>query len=140
VTLVLDAAPLVALADRGDPMRETLLETLRGEPGALVLPAPVTAEVDYLLGERLGDSARRAFLSDLAARRYEVVCLEIDEYPKIAALDTRYADLSLGLADCSIVVLAARFETSRLLTFDERHFRSVAPLSGNSFTLLPADG
>ena len=57
----------------------------------------------------------------------------------ITALDTRYADLGLGLADCSIVVLAARYGTRRLLSFDERHFRAVAPLQGGSFGLLPAD-
>lgn len=140
MTLILDAAPLVALADRDDPRREALLETLQTEAGSLILPAPVTAEVDYLLGELLGERARRAFLSDLAARRYDVACLEGDEYPAVASLDARYADLGLGLADCSIVVLAARFRTLRLLSFDERHFRAVAPLQGGGFTLLPADG
>lgn len=55
------------------------------------------------------------------------------------ALDARYADLSLGLADCSIMVLAARYRTRRLLSFDERHFRAVAPLQGGAFQLLPAD-
>jgi predicted nucleic acid-binding protein len=139
VTLILDAAPLVALADSEDPQREVLLETLRGEVGSLIVPAPVTAEVDYLLGRRLGSAARRAFLSDLAARRYDVACLEDDEYATVASLDARYADLGLGLADCSIVVLAARLETRRLLSFDERHFRAVAPLQGGAFELLPAD-
>ncbi len=140
MTLILDAAPLVALADRDEPRREALLETLRTEAGSLILPAPVTAEVDYLLGERLGERARRAFLADLAARRFDVACLEGDEYPAIASLDARYADLGLGLADCSIVVLAARFGTRRLLSFDERHFRAVTPLQGGGFTLLPTDG
>jgi uncharacterized protein len=37
------------------------------------------------------------------------------------------------------VILAGRFETRRILTFDERHFRALRPLDGGSFTLLPAD-
>lgn len=41
--------------------------------------------------------------------------------------------------DCALIVLAHRHETTRLLTFDERHFRAVAPLSGGSFTLLLTD-
>lgn len=45
--------------------------------------------------------------------------------------------LNLGLADLSVVVLAHRFRTRRLLTFGERDFRAVTPLSGGSFTLLP---
>jgi predicted nucleic acid-binding protein len=140
VTLIVDAAPLVALADKDEPRRGRLLELLRHERGDLILPAPVAAEVDYMLGVRLGQAARRAFLEDLAARRYEVACLTPSDYATVASLDARYADLELGLADCATVVLAARFETVRLLTFDERDFRPVEPLQGGSFELLPGDG
>jgi predicted nucleic acid-binding protein len=139
VTLILDAAPLVASADSREPQLEALLRIRDEEEGPLVLPAPVAAEVDYLLGVRFGEAARRAFLGDLAAQRYDVVCLEAGDYRTVAELDTRYSDLGLGLADCSIVVLAERYGTRRLLSFDERHFRTVAPLQGGSFTLLPAD-
>jgi predicted nucleic acid-binding protein len=139
VTLVLDAAPLVALADATEPQLEALLRIRDEEEGQLVLPAPVAAEVDYLLGVRFGEAARRAFLSDLAAQRYDVACLEADDYRAVSELDIRYSDLGLGLADCSIIVLAERYETRRLLSFDERHFRAVAPLQGGSFELLPAD-
>jgi hypothetical protein len=139
VTLILDAAPLVALADAKEPRLEALMRIRDEEEGLLVLPAPVAAEVDYLLGVRFGHVARRAFLSDLAARRYDVACLEADDYRVVSELDIRYSDLGLGLADCSILVLAERYETRRLLSFDERHFRAVAPLQGGSFELLPAD-
>lgn len=139
MTLVLDAAPLVALADAKEPQLEALLRIRDEEEGQLVLPAPVAAEVDYLLGVRFGEAARRAFLSDLAARRYDVACLEAGDYRAVAELDAHYSDLGLGLADCSIMVLAERYETRRLLSFDERHFRAVVPLQGGSFELLPAD-
>jgi uncharacterized protein len=139
VTLILDAAPLVALADAKEPQLETLLRIRAEEEGSLVLPAPVAAEVDYLLGVRFGEAARRAFLRDLTAQRYDVACLEAGDYRTVAELDARYADLGLGLADCSIVVLAERYETRRLLSFDERHFRTVSPFQGGSFSLVPAD-
>lgn len=139
MTLVLDAAPLVALADAEEPQLEALLRIRNEEEGRLVLPAPVAAEVDYLLGVRFGDAARRAFLSDLAAQRYDVACLEAGDYRTVAELDARYSALGLGLADCSIAVLAERYETRRLLSFDERHFRTVMPLQGGAFELLPAD-
>jgi predicted nucleic acid-binding protein len=139
VTLILDAAPLVALADAKEPQLEALLRIRDEEEGRLVLPAPVAAEVDYLLGVRFGEAARRAFLSDLAARRYDVACLEADDYRAVSELDIHYSDLGLGLADCTIAVLAERYETRRLLSFDERHFRAVVPLQGGSFELLPTD-
>jgi predicted nucleic acid-binding protein len=51
----------------------------------------------------------------------------------------RYPDLRIGIADASLVILAARYRTTRLLTLDERHFRVVTPLHGGTFTILPAD-
>lgn len=139
MTLVLDMAPLVAVADRRDRMRPLIEALLRTEPGELVIPAPVTAEVDYLLGRRLGRVARLAFLDDLAAGRFTVACLEPDEHGVVADLERRYDDLDVGLADLSVVVVAERFGTRRLLTFDERHFRALRPLNGGQFTLLPSD-
>jgi uncharacterized protein len=139
LTLVVDAGPVVALADRREPLRERILEQLRSEPGSLVIPAPVTAEIDYLLGRRFGPPARRAFLEDLAARRYEVAWLTAAEHGEALALDRGYADLDLGLADLSIVVLARRLDTRRLLTFDHRHFRALRAVQGGAFELLPAD-
>lgn len=139
MTLVIDTGPLVALADADERHREAILNALRADSGSLIVPAPVTAEIDYLLGQRFGSAARRAFFSDLAAGRFATACLERDDYAMIAELDDRYRDLDLGLADCSLVVVADRYETDRILSFDERHLRTVTPLSGGTFTILPAD-
>jgi uncharacterized protein len=139
VTLVIDAAPLVALADRRDPMKPRVEAVLRKESGELVIPAPVTSEVDYLLGRRLGRAARLAFLEDLAAGRFTVGCLDEEDHRVVLDLERRYDDLDVGLADLSAVVIARRHNTRRLLTFDERHFRALRPLSGGRFTLLPVD-
>jgi len=139
VTLVVDAAPLVALADVREPRRGEILELLEAERGSLFIPASVTAEIDYVLGQRFGAPARRAFLEDLRARRYETPGLAGPDYEVAMELDRRYAGLNLGLADLSVVVIAGKLGTGRLLTFDERHFRAVRPLQGGTFTLLPAD-
>ena len=139
MTLLIDAGPLVALADPTEPLRAAILDTLGGEPAALVVPAPTTAEIDYMLGQRFGHPARRAFLADLAAGRFTVAGLEVDDYGTILELESRYADLELGLADCALVALADRHETTRILTFDERRFRAIKPLRGDAFTILPAD-
>ncbi len=138
MTLVVDAAPLIALADRADPRRDAVRDLLREEGGDLIVPAQVTAEVDYMLGSRHGAVARRAFVDDLAAGRLLAPCLQPEDYAVVAELERSYHDLDLGLADCSIVVLAHRFGTTRLATFDERHFRTVRPLQGGVFELLPA--
>ncbi len=117
-------------------MVQRILET---EEGLLVIPAPVTAEVDYLVRRGGGPAAGRRFLEDLAEGRFHVEALALDEYRLALTLHDRYAGLDLGLADLSVVVLAQRYRTRRLLTFDERDFRPITPLQGGAFTLLPAD-
>jgi hypothetical protein len=91
VTLILDTAPLVSLADTSEPRRDAVLAALRDEDGPLILPAPATAEIDYLLGSRFGQGAREAFLTDLASGRFTVACLELGDYTIAVDLDRRYA-------------------------------------------------
>jgi predicted nucleic acid-binding protein len=137
VTLLLDAGPLVAAADRRDRLQPAVEHLLRTEPGPFVVPAQVSAEVDYLLARRLGEGARQAFLDDLAAGRFQVECIREEEYRVIAQLERTYSDFAPGLSDLSLVVLAQRLRTRRIATFDERHFRVLRPLDGGDFVLLP---
>ena len=51
----------------------------------------------------------------------------------------RYADVRIGLADASVVVLANRHRTLELLCTDERHFRALRGQGGQPFRLLPFD-
>ena len=139
MTLVLDAAPLSALLDPDDRRQPVVHRILAEEPGSLVLPAPISAEVDYLVGKLGGRPAQRVFLQDLADGRFLVACLDQHDYGLVQRYDEQYGDLDVGLADLSVVVLAHRFRTSRLLTFDQRHFRALRPLDGGTFTLLPYD-
>lgn len=139
MTVVIDAGALVAFGDANDPYFPRIDQLLRTVDGPLIIPAPVTAEADYLLGQRIGHGARRNFIADLAAGRFTVACLEREDYTSIGELDARYADLGLGLADCALVVIANRYSTDRIVSFDERHFRAVTPLTGGAFTILPAD-
>ena len=51
----------------------------------------------------------------------------------------KYADLGIGLADASIVVLSRRYRIVELLTLDERHFRVLRGPGDIAFRLLPQD-
>lgn len=140
MTVVIDAGPLVAFGDANDPQFARIDQLLQAVDGPLIIPAPVAAEVDYLLGQRVGRGPRRNFIADLAARRFTVACLEREDYQTVGELEARYADLELGLADCALVVIANRYGTDRIMSFDERHFRAVSPLQGGAFAILPSDG
>ena len=51
--------------------------------------------------------------------------------------DPSCADLPLGGADASLVVLAERRSVRRIATLDQRHFSVVRPADGSAFELLP---
>jgi predicted nucleic acid-binding protein len=137
--LIVDAGALYAQADADDPQHGPVVQVLRAERAALVTSQVVVAEADYLILRRLGVDVELAFLDDLASETYMVDALAPADLAVARDLARRYRDLELGLADASLVVLAARWETRRILTLDERAFRAVTPLQGGAFTLLPAD-
>jgi predicted nucleic acid-binding protein len=139
VTLIADTGPLYAHADRRDPDFPAVLDSIDRERGDIVVPAFVAAEVDYLLLRDFGVDVEASFVSDLAVGAFRLESLNQRELSMAHDLVLRYRDLELGLADASLVVLAARLAATRLLTFDERHFRVVEPLQGGHFTILPAD-
>jgi len=89
---------------------------------------------------RVGVQAQTAVLREVAEVAYHLQAFTSEDMVEAVELVERYRELRLGLADASIAVIAARARTTRILTLDERHFRSVRPLWGRSFDLLPADG
>ena len=99
----------------------------------------VLQEVDYLVSRRIGSDRVLRVLDDVAAGAYHLEAFATEDLTVALAIMRRYRDLTLGLADASIVVIAARHGTDRILTLDERDFRALRPLQGGSFTLLPAD-
>jgi uncharacterized protein len=137
--LIVDAGALYAQADADEPEHEAISGVLRSERGELVTSQLVVAEADYLILRRLGIDAELRFLEDLAGGTYLADALAPAELAIARDVAARYRDLELGLADASLVVLANRWQTRRILTLDERAFRAVNPLQGGAFTLLPAD-
>jgi len=49
----------------------------------------------------------------------------------------RSRDLSIGVTDASLVVLAHERRTRTILTLDHRHFHALRPLDGGRFRVLP---
>ena len=139
MALIIDAGGLYAQADRADPAHAAVVEILKNERGMLVTSEVAVAEADYLILNRLGVEVELSFLDDLAEGTFLVECLTREELGVARELARRHRDLQLGLADVSLVVLARRYRTRRIVTFDERAFRAVTPLQGGSFTVLPAD-
>ncbi len=137
--IVLDTSFVFALLHGDDTRhREAADFYLKVDSGFATTPL-VLAEIDHLLHSRAPRAATRAFHDEVRAGSLGVEWWsQLDV--QAAEIADRYADLGLGLTDASLVALAGRLETRRMASFDERHFRAVKPLTGDSsFELLPAD-
>jgi hypothetical protein len=64
-------------------------------------------------------------------------CCEAADLRRALAIIGQYQDQNIGLADASLVILADRYRTDRLLTLDHRHFRVLRTPAGKAFTLMP---
>ena len=137
--MILDTSGLLAALDSGSAKHTEARQALAQAEAPLVLSPFVLAELGNLLTARVGSRATRDLLEDVSRTAYELATIESADVAQAAAVIDRYHELEIGLADASIVVLAARYETDRVLTLDERHFRTLRTLDGKPFTLLPAD-
>jgi hypothetical protein len=137
--IIADTSGLLAAFGRDTTRHRETLAAYESDPGPVVLSPFVLAELDYMLITRVGVKAELELLQDVADGVFELASFSRSDVGQAAEVANRYTDLGLGIADASLVVLAARYQTTRLLTLDERHFRAVRPLHADAFTLLPAD-
>jgi predicted nucleic acid-binding protein len=137
--IIADTSGLLALFGAGETVNRSAQLAYDEDPGPVILSPFVLAELDYVLLSRAGVKAEQQFLEDVAAGIYELPVFTRADVSQAAGIVQRYADLRIGIVDASLVVLAARYRTTRLLTLDERHFRVITPLHAEAFTILPAD-
>lgn len=136
--ILLDTSGLLAAIVGDEPRHVEARRVLDDEPGPRILSPFVLAELDYLLASRGGVERELAFLDEVASA-YDVPAFDVAAVSDAREVIAAYADQQIGLTDASIVVLAGRYQTERVLTFDERHFQALRSPRGRPFSVLPAD-
>lgn len=139
MALVCDTGAVYALYDADDAHHEAARSVVESEIGELFLPVALLAEIDYLLTTRLGSDAAIDFIESVAAGAFSLQSLGESDLARCRELMQQYSDLTLGLADASVVATAERLGVQRLFTVDERHLRTIRPATFSHFVLLPAD-
>jgi len=137
--ILLDTSGLLAALVADQREHAAAVRCLDSSPGPFLLSPFVLAELDYLLTRHGGVDLELAFLDEVARRAYRLEPFDAADVEAARRVVAQYRDLHLGLADASIVVLAERHRCRRVLTLDERHFRTLRGPDGEPFRLLPAD-
>jgi len=85
---------------------------------------PVMVETFYLLMSRLSYEDALAFIHAYKICAFDVVNLHHSDAARIEVLCRKYADLPMDLADASLVILAERLNHGRILSTDQRNFKT----------------
>ena len=137
--IVLDTGGLYAALDANEALHGRAVAALvASTPPRLISPF-VLAELDYLIGSRVGHEAQMALIGEVTRGAYQLELFSPEDLGHAKRIMERYADLRIGLADASVVVLADRHRTFNLLCTDERHFRALRGQGSKPFRLLPFD-
>jgi uncharacterized protein len=135
--IVIDTSVVVAAMNRRDRHHGAVVEWLGTVSGALVTSPLALAEMDYLVTRHGGAEAAQRLYDDFDAGAYRIEWWPASLYD---CIEVARDQPGLGLADASLVAIAGRLGVTEVATLDERHFRSVRPLTGEAaFRLLPAD-
>jgi len=137
--ILADTSGLLAVFGYDSRPHQQARAAYENDHGPVIMSPYVLAELDYMLLQRAGVKAETELLREVAAGVFKLAEFDSRNVAQAADLVERYADLRIGIADASIVVLAAKYGTTRVLTLDERHFRAMRPLHADAFTILPAD-
>jgi hypothetical protein len=139
MAIIADSGAVYGLYDRSDAFHSGIRSAIETVRDRIILPAPVLGEIDYLLRVRLGNSALLRFLEDIQEGAFAIEMVTLADLHRCAVLIAKYHDLDLGLSDASVVAIAERLGTNRILTVDQRDFRAIRSVHGRPFRLLPAD-
>ena len=137
--ILADTSGLLAAFGYDSRSHQQARAAYENDHGPVIMSPYVLAELDYMLLQRAGVKAETELLREVAAGVFKLAEFDSRNVAQAADLVERYADLRIGIADASIVVLAEKYGTTRVLTLDERHFRAMRPLHADAFTILPAD-
>jgi predicted nucleic acid-binding protein len=127
--ILVDTGPLLAAFDRRDVAHGVAAPIIARLRRDAVVPTPVLVEVDHLLGMRAGRIAASRFLKATVRGERDIAYLSPAVMRRAVALNSRYADLDLGLVDTCVMAIAERHELP-ILTFDFADFRATESACG----------
>jgi predicted nucleic acid-binding protein len=108
MALICDTGGVYALYDADDQHHTSIKAIIESEPGPLILPLVLLAEIDYLLTARLGAAAAMDFLESVELGAFVLTGLSQQDLARCRELIIQYRDLQLGIADASVAIAAER--------------------------------
>lgn len=122
--IIADTGFWLALANTRDRHHAAATEALAKVSEPLVSTWLVVGETCHLLANRLSVDAELAFLDSISRGALQIFQLEVAHLTRARELVHKYRSLPMDLADASLVILAEELGTGRILSTDQRDFRT----------------
>lgn len=125
-SLIVDSGFWVALANKKDKHHLLAKQALsRFSDFVFVVTWPIIVEASHLLQKRVGFKAQMSFLQGIESGGAEIFHIDTIRYlGDMNILMQKYRDLPMDLADASLVILAEEIGHGRILSTDQRDFRT----------------
>ena len=133
--VLLDTGVLVALLDRSEKNHLRCVEFLKTFEGRLFSTEPVLTEAVYLCSA--ARSGQRLCIEFFLKGAVVLVPQSPESLSRAIFLMEKYANVPMGFADATLVVLAEETGTEEILTLDLRGFQTYRISGRKPFKLLP---
>lgn len=135
--MIVDTSALLAYFNAREPDHEAVSGVIDSNDELLVVSPYVVAELDYLIAKRIGVDAELKVLRELSSGAWELADVGVAELELATSIIEKYRNQDIGVADASMVVLADRYHTRRIVSLDRRHFDVLRPIGGGRFSVRP---
>ena len=122
--IAVDAGFLYAIVDRRDRWHARSLAAATTRDEGWITTWAVLAETTYLFQKRLHGDYAIALMDDVAEGGIDIWNASSGDLARIPVLMRRYASLPMDLADATLVLLAEHLGHGRILSTDERDFKT----------------
>jgi uncharacterized protein len=134
--IIADTGFWLALADTNDRYHQNAVEALGVLSEGLISTWPVITETCHMLATRLGAVPLHTFIRSARDGAFEIFDVQVAHLSRIERLMVKYQELPMDLADASLVILAEELGSGRILSTDQRDFRTYRWKSRKPFTNL----
>lgn len=135
--ILLDTSALYAIVHRDDPHHQPLVERLRSDAPAIVIPQAVLPEICYLISSRRGATAEADFVAGVLDAGWRLEPATSGDVGRAVQLMRTYADAAIGFVDAAVVAIAERLGIRQVWTLDRRDFSLIRPKHVEAFEIVP---
>lgn len=134
MTLLIDTTLVLALYDGRDDFHEEAVAFYADVDEDVYTTPMIAAEMDHLIAQRAGKTAVMRLWENFDSG---AILLRWWSTATAETIAIARAHPKLGLADASLLALSPVARTTRIATFDRKHFSAARTAAGEPFTLLP---